>query len=102
MYRHFLMDPGALTKLRALSLKMEKGQETFELYVSQFKRIIYDRLKISVEQEQKKQEALEQITTAEKKTRDEIQQKRTELKQLREERNNMNMKKVDQITALKG
>lgn len=101
IYRHFLTDHEAFNKLKQLKCVKEESQETFELYMSHFKKIIYDKLKISVEQEQKQQQALEQITSAEKKMREEIEAKREELKKLKQERENMNTSKNSLISQLK-
>ncbi len=70
MYRHFHSNASAMNKLKLLqTAKTDTNADTFEAYTHQFKKILYDKLKISVEQEQSDQAALEQITTTEKKVR---------------------------------
>jgi hypothetical protein len=57
-----------MNKLRLLqTARPDASADTFENYVNHFKKILYDKLKISVEQEQSNQAALEQITATEKK-----------------------------------
>ncbi|KAJ3267648.1 hypothetical protein HK104_005730 [Borealophlyctis nickersoniae] len=101
LYRHFVQNPTATNKLRYLKSTKSPVVTQFEGLLNEVKMLVYERLKITVEEEKAKQDQLSVIIAKEQKTSNEVRVLKEELEKAKKERGNEVNKKNEAIRRLK-
>lgn len=91
-----------MMKLRFLKTSKPTGILQFEHRIQEVKMLIYERLKMSVEEENQKKEQLSMIIAQEQKTNHEVDNLKEELEKAKKERNGEINKRNEIIRRLKG
>ncbi|KAJ1547420.1 hypothetical protein HK096_003031, partial [Nowakowskiella sp. JEL0078] len=97
IYRHFLQNPNAMSKLRYLKSTKLAIVNQFEQLLQEVKMLVYERLRTTVEEEKSKQDQLSVIIAKEQKTSNEVKALQEELEKAKRERSNEISKKNDII-----
>ncbi|KAJ3045560.1 hypothetical protein HDV00_009217 [Rhizophlyctis rosea] len=100
--RHFASNPTALSKLRYLKSTKPPVIGYFESLIQEIKMLVYERLRITVEEEKAKQDQLSGIIAKEQKTSNEVRVLKEELEKAKKERMSEINKKNEAIRRLKG
>ncbi|KAJ3129096.1 hypothetical protein HK100_008835 [Physocladia obscura] len=85
--RHFLQNSNLISKLRFLKSTKSSLLQTFESLLQEVKGLVYERLKMSVEEEKAKQDQLSVIIAKEQKTSNDVRLLKEELEKAKKERN---------------
>ncbi|KAJ3129957.1 hypothetical protein HK098_007223 [Nowakowskiella sp. JEL0407] len=101
LYRNFVQNPTAMSKLRYLKSTKLPVVAQFEQLLQEMKILVYERLKTTVEEEKAKQDQLSIIIAKEQKTSNEVKVLQEEWEKAKRERANEISKKNDLIRRLK-